>query len=330
VNANGRANADDEPNHTSARVPNPDPRPVTHDPSVAAVVPTYERRELLRRAVESALDQTRPPDEVVVVDDASSFSVASFLAERVDDPRVTVERFETNRGAAAARNAGAERTDCEYVAFLDSDDYWAAEKLERQLAVVAESPGVDVVYCDQHVVDVDGEVRPSGKALPERDLWEHLVEGWTAPNTSTLLVDRTWFLDSGGFDESLPSCQDHDLWMRIARSDATVRAVADPLSYFTRDADDRISADYPDRVEGIDRFLEKWREPIVGTVGERRYERFARDYYAKATLPLAFAALTEGDLTTLLGLLRDHLLFNPAAYRRGVEMLPGLVRRIRG
>jgi glycosyltransferase involved in cell wall biosynthesis len=303
---------------------------VTSDPSVAVVVPTYERRGLLRRAVESALDQTRPPAEVVVVDDASSFSVASYLDEHVADPRVVVERFETNRGAAAARNAGVERTNCEYVAFLDSDDYWHEEKLARQMAVVEATPDVDIVYCDQYVVGVDGERRPSDKALPERNLWERLVQGWTAPNTSTLLVDRGWFLGLGGFDESLPSCQDHDLWMRAARSDATVRAVDEPLSYFTRDADDRISAGYPDRIEGVDRFMEKWRECIVETAGERRYQRFARDYYAKTTLPLAFGALTDGDVRTLLSLLREHLLFNPAAYRRGIEMVPGLVRRLRG
>ncbi|MFB6301617.1 MAG: glycosyltransferase [Haloferacaceae archaeon] len=303
---------------------------MTSDPSVAAVIPTYERRGLLRRAVESALDQTRPPAEVLVVDDASSFPVASYLDEHVADPRVVVERLETNRGAAAARNAGAERTDCEYVAFLDSDDYWHEAKLERQMAVVEASPDVDVVYCDQYVVDVHGEVRPSDKALPEGDLWERLVDGWTAPNTSTLLVDRAWFLDLGGFDTSLPSCQDHDLWMRAARSDAAVRAVDEPLSYFTREADDRISSEYSDRIDGVDRFLEKWREPIVETAGERRYERFARDYYAKAALPLAFGALMDGDVSTLARLLREHLAFNPAAYRRGVEMLPGLVRRLTG
>lgn len=299
-------------------------------PSVAAVIPTHDRREPLVRAVESALDQTRPVAEVVVVDDASPFSVETFLDGRVDDDRVTVERFDANRGAAAARNAGAKLTDCGYVAFLDSDDYWHEEKTARQMAAVGETPAVDLVYCDQYVVDVDGSVHPSGKALPEHDLWEHLIDGWTAPNTSTLLVDREWFLDLGGFDERLPSCQDHDLWMRAARADATVRAVERPLSYFTRDAEGRISADPEDRLAGVDRFLEKWREPITETAGTRRFERFARDYYAKATLPLAYGALASGEFSTLLRLVRDHLLFNPAAYRRGVGMLPGLIRRLRG
>lgn len=279
--------------------------------------------------MESVLDQTCPVDNIVVVDDASNFAVDAFLDCHFDDRRLGVERFETNQGAAAARNAGAERVDCQYVAFLDSDDYWHKEKIDRQMAVVKDTPSVDVGYCDQFVVNVDGDVRSSEKALPERDLWGHLINGWTAPNTSTLLVDRAWFLDLGGFDASLPSCQDHDLWMRIAKSSATVRALAEPLSYFTRDAGNRISADHKDRIEGVDRFLEKWQGPITESTGERRYERFKRDYYAKAALPLAFDALTEGDIGTLAHLLREYLLLNPAAYRRGIEMVPGLIRRLK-
>jgi glycosyltransferase involved in cell wall biosynthesis len=300
---------------------------VSDAPSVAAVVPTYDRRELLVRAVRSALDQTRPVDEVVVVDDASEVPAERVVSGAVADRRVEVVRLDTNRGAAVARNEGVDETDCEYVAFLDSDDYWAPEKIERQVSVLDGGASTDLVYCDQYVVEQNGTVRGSGKSLPEDDLWRHLVAGWTAPNTSTLLVDRGWFLDVGGFDGSLPSCQDHDLWMRAARSDATVRVVREPLSYFTREADDRISESYRDRVAGIDRFLRKWRDPIVRTAGERGYRRFERDYYAKAALPLAYEAAAAREFATLGRILRDHLLFNPAAYRRGVEMLPALLRR---
>jgi hypothetical protein len=108
-----------------------------------------------------------------------------------------------------------------------------------------------------------------------------------------------------------------------------VRAVDEPLSYFTRDADNRISADYTDRIEGVDQFLEKWREPITETTGERGYKQFARDYYARATLPLAYKTLVAGDLPVFVQLLRNYLLLNPAAYRRGIEMLPALLRRLR-
>lgn len=295
---------------------------------VSVVVPTYDRVDLLRRALDSALSQTVPPGEVVVVDDASPDPVEPVLAAAYDAERLRVVRHDANRGAAAARNTGAEAATGEYVAFLDSDDYWAETKLERQLAVVAADPEVDLVYCDQHVVEPDGAVRDSGKRLPESDLWGELLDGWTAPNTSTLLFDRGAFLDLGGFDESLESCQDHDLWMRVARADLRVRAVDEPLSYFARDADDRISHDRRRRMNGVERFLEKWRDPIADARSERAFERFAEAYYARAALPLAYAALLQRNVRGLLGLVRQYLLFNPFAYRYAAESLPTLCRRV--
>lgn len=302
---------------------------VTHSPSVAVVIPTYERREHLLRAVKSALDQTRPIDGLVIVDDASSFSVKTYLDGKIDDDRLSVVRFDRNRGAAAARNAGVKRTECQLVAFLDSDDYWHPQKLERQLTILEENPEAEVVYCDQYIVDARGGVRPSGKELPERDIWDHLVEGWTAPNTSTLVVNRGWFQFLGGFDPTLSSCQDHDLWMRIGRSGASVKVVEAPLTYFTRDADERISADHSPRIEGVEQFLEKWREAITESEGKSGYVQFERDYYAKTILPLAYLSLVERDFRTLFGLLSRYLLFNPAAYRRGIEMGTALLRRFR-
>lgn len=295
--------------------------------NVAVVVPTYDRRDLLIRALDSVRMQTVQPAQVVVVDDASPEPVEPFISDQYDDHNITVVRHSNNRGAAAARNTGVEAVDAEYVAFLDSDDYWEQTKLASQLALFEERD-VGLVYCDQYVVEPDGAIRSSKKDLPEGDVWPALLDGWTAPNTSTLVFDRDCFSELGGFDTSLDSCQDHDLWMRLARQGVSVGVVNEPLSYFTRDADDRISYDYPARMNGVDAFLEKWQQPIASARSERAYQRFAANYRAAAAAPIAYEALLRGDISTVVTVSRKYLLFNWSMYRIFFRSVPTLLQRL--
>lgn len=298
------------------------------EPSVGVVIPTYDRVKLLRRALDSVHSQTFAPETVVVVDDASPEPIKPRI--EVDSEIVTVIRNDRNMGAAASRNAGVAAMDSDYVAFLDSDDYWEEKKLERQVSLLKESPDLDLVYCDQYIVDPNRGKLESGKQLPTDDLWDVLLSGWTAPNTSTLLFDRDVFQAVDGFDESIPSCQDHDVWMRVAQQQFEIGVVPEPLSYFARDADHRISHNYPERMEGVDAFLEKWEDPIVSDRSYREFRQFSRDYRARAALPLAYAALAQQDFSTLAKVVRQYLLFNPSAYRVAVSSLPTLLARLRG
>lgn len=295
--------------------------------NVAVVVPTYNRRDLLIRALNSVREQTVQPAQIIVVDDASPEPVEPFISEQYGDHCITVVRHSNNRGAAAARNTGAEAVDAEYVAFLDSDDYWDKRKLASQMALFEERD-VGLVYCDQYVVEPDGVIQPSKKDLPEGDVWPALLDGWTAPNTSTLVFDRDCFSELGGFDTSLDSCQDHDLWMQLARKGVSVGVVNEPLSYFARDADDRISYDYPARMNGVDAFLEKWQQPIVSARSEQAYHRFAANYRASAAAPIAYKALLQGNLVTVVAVSRRYLLFNWSMYRIFVRSVPTLLRRL--
>jgi glycosyltransferase involved in cell wall biosynthesis len=294
---------------------------------VTVVVPTYDRRELLERALNSVRNQTVLPSRVVVVDDASPNPAEPFVTGLYDDLTVDVVRHEENRGAAAARNTGVETADTEYVAFLDSDDYWDERKLELQLDVF-EARDVGLVYCDQYIVEPDGVIKPSGKALPEGDVCPSLLDGWTAPNTSTLIFDRETLFDLDGFDTSLKSCQDHDLWMQLARKGVQVGVVKEPLSYFARDADDRISYDYPARMDGVDMFLDKWHAPIAEARSEQAYQRFAAEYRARAALPIAYGALLKRELRTFIEVVYKYLLFNRPAYRFALDSVPTLLQRL--
>ena len=112
---------------------------------VAVIVPTYQRADLVERALLSVQRQSHPADEVVVVDDGSTDGTAERIAKRF--PKIAVVRQE-NRGVSAARNRGIRESTAPWVAFLDADDEWTEEKLERQLAAVMRSHRL-VCHCDE-------------------------------------------------------------------------------------------------------------------------------------------------------------------------------------
>lgn len=287
--------------------------------TIAVVIPTHNRGAALLRALGSVARQTRPPDELIVVDDASHPPVTEVLAGEPETvgavPMLRVVVNPERRGAAFSRNRGVAASASELIAFLDSDDYWAPEKLECQAALFAARPELDLVYCDQHIVDPGGRRRPSGKTLISDDLLPHLLAFWTAPNTSTLMIRRASFLGLGGFDETLSSCQDHDLWMRIATRGLLVDCVRAPLSCFCFDQQERISSDPAARLAGIEGFLAKWRPTIDASGGSAAFHRFRNRYYVAAAVPLFVAALKAGR-PAAWPLFARYLATNPELYRK--------------
>lgn len=117
-------------------------------PRVSVVIPTYNRADIITRAVDSVLAQTVDDIEVLIIDDGSTDGTRALI-EDIDDSRVRYLAHDTNRGVSAARNTGVEAGRGEYVAFLDSDDEWLPRKLERQLSALdGREEGWIGVYCD--------------------------------------------------------------------------------------------------------------------------------------------------------------------------------------
>ena len=188
--------------------------------TVCVVIPTYNRRRLVVRAVESVLDQTRMPAEIVVVDDGSTDGTADALQARFRGT-VSVLR-QTRRGVAAARNAGIRASSAPIIAFLDSDDTWTPDKIELQLPSM-QSERVVLSATNWRPrggkSDVFSDLKIPLDATVLHTPLQHLVrpEGhglWT----STWMVRRDAFLSCGGFDEGLRVAEDTDLVFRLARS----------------------------------------------------------------------------------------------------------------
>ena len=243
-------------------------------PRVSVIIPTYDRAETLPDAIDSALEQTVSDLEVVVVDDGSTDDTPSVLAS-VDDPRVRPVVHATNRGANVARNTGIEHARGEYVAFLDSDDRWHPEKLERQLEALEERSAEWVgAYCDfEFELSGGGSWLRStaASALARTDETEDVVvEGGEelageilADNVqpgagSTLLVRTAVAREVGGFDVTLERFQDPEFCLRVL-SVGKLAYVDDPLvvreetghppADVVRRADEQYLSAYADAVE---------------------------------------------------------------------------------
>jgi glycosyltransferase involved in cell wall biosynthesis len=202
-------------------------------PKVSVVIPAYNAAHYVHRAVDSVLRQTFADFELLVVDDGSSDDTLAVLARYGDRLRVLTQR---NGGPAAARNHGLSEARGEYVAFLDADDHWLPEKLERQIQMMEQRPDVGFCSTATEVVNVAGEYvgswpcRPDAAPFPDILFTEGTVISGSA---SGVLARRQLISDLGGFDETLRGFEDPDLWIRLAAHTAYA-CIAEPLTVVTR------------------------------------------------------------------------------------------------
>lgn len=225
-------------------------------PLISVVIPTHNRARMLESAIRSALDQTLTDHEILVSDDASADETPEVVAT-FRDPRVIYLRTEVCRGGAAARNAAIRNARGTYLAFLDDDDEWFPEKLERQMQVFrdsAESPGL--VYSSYLVVDRESGRLVGQKIAEKRGGVEvEILSRNVVGGTSCVIARREAVEEAGLFDEELPSFQDYDLWIRMSRL-VPFDFVGDPLlKYFVHEKKIWRDLDALDR--GIERMLEK-------------------------------------------------------------------------
>lgn len=240
-------------------------------PAVSVVIPSFNRAHCIEACVRSVLAQTFRDLEVIVVDDASKDDTAQRLAA-IEDPRVRYLRHETNRGGAAARNTGIQASLAEYVAFLDSDDQWAPEKLERQLRHL-EAKGSEYGFSYTWLIGRDPEGREiwrTSKSIDGLAVVELLVENCIG-TFSSVLARRSALLAVGGLDERMRSCQDWDLFVRL-NAVTRVCCLEEYLVYYLQNRGDkhRISANAASIVLGHRRMLQKLEARFAGIPPEAR------------------------------------------------------------
>ena len=199
---------------------------------ISVVIPCHNGEPFLERTLDSVLAQTLPAREIIVVDDGSTDGTAAIgrtYAERY--PGLVHYVFQKNAGVSESRNAGMRRATCEWVAFLDADDWFMPEKLARQAALIAADPELDLVYTRLTMCPEDAAPFVSDTLPPER-LWPSMRTGNSiAP--SSVLMRRKLALEAGGFDRRLQGSADWEFFGRlIVQRHIRIAMVDEPVTYY--------------------------------------------------------------------------------------------------
>ena len=181
-------------------------------PKVSVIIPSYNRAQSICEAIDSVLSQTSKDFEIIVVDDGSEDSTKEMLSRYGDKVRYF---YQENKGVSAARNYGIREARGEFIAFLDSDDKWLSDKLEKQIDLFLKQPEVCLQYSYARYYDKEKNIeylRPQHISISFEDF---LYRNTVLP-TSSVILRKSCFDEVGLFDENLPSIEDYDLWIRIA------------------------------------------------------------------------------------------------------------------
>jgi glycosyltransferase involved in cell wall biosynthesis len=189
-------------------------------PRISVIIPTYNRAQYVGEAVASVLGQTYKAHDIVVVDDGSTDTTSEVLDPYMDEIHYI---YQSNQGVAVARNRGLAAATGELFAFLDADDVWLPEKLERQVHCLAQNPGAGLVHTNCLILHGDTGLRSVNPALQALQSYEgrcysQLFFGnpiWA----SSVVIRRECLNCVGVFDEQIPrpTVEDYDLWLRVAR-----------------------------------------------------------------------------------------------------------------
>ena len=212
---------------------------------ISVIIPTYNRKDSLLESVRSVDGQTAPVGEVIVVDDGSTDGTSNLIRDAFPHVKLLTQE---NQGVSSARNLGLRHAQGSWIAFLDSDDTWLPEKIQRQ-----------ILLCPANLTSESATLKKSWIRNGRRvnQMKKHAKRGWLFERSlelccislSSVLLSRTLFSTYGVFDETLPACEDYDLWLRLTAHESTVY-VDDPMIIKTGGHDDQLSRKY----WGMDRF----------------------------------------------------------------------------
>jgi len=224
-------------------------------PKVSVIIPTFNRQNTIERAINSVLNQSFKDFELIVVDDGSTDRTSELLKSIPD----LILIKQTNQGVSKARNVGISKSGAELIAFLDSDDEWLPEKLEWQVEFFDKNPDAMICQTEEIWIRNGKRVNPM-KKHKKYSSWifkECLPLCVVSP--SAVMMRQKLFDCVGLFDESLPACEDYDLWLRIAAR-FPIYLIDEPLVVKYGGHSDQLSRTIPNldryRIKSLKKILE--------------------------------------------------------------------------
>lgn len=282
-----------------------------NQPAISVIITTHNRAEISPKAIESVIAQTYDNYDVHIVDDASCEEtrqvVESVLAGH---DNVHYWRHEERKGLCAARNTGIAKSQGDFIAFLDDDDEWKPECIEKRIDLLMSlNPGdrekLGVVYCGCEIHIVSESRITYNMPKIKGNIKEQICTGdlWTIP--SSCLFPRTVLEAIGGYDETLFSSVDHDIWMNLAAHGYCARYVNEALvvTYHLRQHKSMVSNTIP-RIRGVEQYLTKWASTYQNWFGKERARRYIQCYRTRVLGGLAGQKLCSGDFREACRLVR--------------------------
>lgn len=271
---------------------------VADDTLVTAAITTYNRPVQAKRAIRSVASQTYEPVEVIVVEDGSETGIETWLDDQGLDARYV--RHDSNRGLAAARNTAIDTSTADYIAFLDDDDEWKPRRIERTVHRLRSIPEdrlstFGVVYCGTERRR-NGQVLSIGHPENEGNLKEAIMDKGASTLPSSCLFSKEALEAVGGYDESLPSSIDHDIWMALAAGGYDAYTVDEPLVVTHDPFEHSMETDTVSRIRGVRRYVEKWTPTYQEWFGAREGQRYASRYFVRVVSRLAAVKLVSGQV----------------------------------
>ena len=180
--------------------------------NISVVIPTYNRRQTIGRSIDSILNQTLFPSEIIVVDDGSTDGTSDYIQSNFPSIRLLQQ---SNKGVSSARNMGIRSSNSDWVALLDSDDEWFPKKLEKQVMTLSQN--LDIKFCHTEEIWIRNGVRVN-QMKKHQKYGGHIFNkclDMCRISPSSVLFHRSILDDVGYFDKDQKVCEDYDLWLRI-------------------------------------------------------------------------------------------------------------------
>ena len=180
--------------------------------NISVVIPSYNRKDFLKRSIDSAINQTKKPLEIIVVDDGSTDGTEAMIKSDYDFVKFIKQK---NKGVSAARNIGIEVSIGEWICFLDSDDEWKKDKLEKQIIAMKSNQGYKFFHSNE--IWIKNGIRINQKKKHKKyggDIFDKCLDICRI-SPSSVMIDKTVFDEVGTFNEDLVVCEDYELWLRI-------------------------------------------------------------------------------------------------------------------
>ena len=238
-------------------------------PKVSVVITTYNRANLIGRAIESIFRQTYKDYEIIVVDDGSSDNTREVV-EGFRDNRIHYIRHHENRGCSAGRNTGIKASKSDYIAFLDTDDEWLPEKLEKQVYLLERAnSGIDAVYTAMLYVERNRKHLVPQLSIKNKEAnIGDLILKRSVIAPSTVLIKKHCFDRVGLFDEKLRWGDDWDMWIRVTQG-YEFAFISEPLVVYRQQPDSLTT----------DRFASE-RSRACEVILRKHYARYSKNHNA--------------------------------------------------